>query len=382
MRLRSALERQRSLLDFALGALGRRRGKTLALVAVHALLVFALASVLLFTGGLREQVRAALRGAPDLVVQRMAAGRHEQVPAGWVETLGALRGVSAARGRLWGYYFEPVSGANLTVMVPDGGWATPGGAVAGPGVARVLGLKEGDRLPLRTYDGEALDLGVAAVASPAVELVASDLLLVSEGDYRALFGAEPGRFTDVAVAVPNPDEVTRLAEKIVRMFPDARVVTRAEMIRTYDAVLDWRSGLAAAVLAGAVLAFAILAWDRASGLSAEERHELGILKALGWDTRDVLAAKAWEGAAVSLSAFAVGALAAYAHVCLGGAALLRPILEGWAALYPDLRPAPPVEPLALGTLFFLTVIPYVAATVVPCWRAATVDPDALMRGDA
>jgi ABC-type lipoprotein release transport system permease subunit len=229
---------------------------------------------------------------------------------------------------------------------------------------------------------EALDLGIAAIASPAVELVASDLLLVSEGDYRALFGAEPGRFTDVAVAVPNPDEVTSLAGKIVRMFPDARVVTRAELIRTYDAVLDWRSGLAAAVLAGAVLAFAILAWDRASGLSAEERHELGILKALGWDTRDVLAAKAWEGAAVSVSAFAVGALAAYAHVALGGAVLLRPILEGWAALYPDLRPAPPVDPLALGTLFFLTVIPYVAATVVPCWRAATVDPDALMRGDA
>jgi ABC-type lipoprotein release transport system permease subunit len=30
-------------------------------------------------------------------------------------------------------------------------------------------------------------------------------------------------------------------------------------------------------------------------------------------------------------------------------------------------------------LFFLTVIPYAVATVVPSWRAAIIDPDAVMR---
>ncbi len=55
------------------------------------------------------------------------------------------------------------------------------------------------------------------------------------------------------------------------------------------------------------------------------------------------------------------------------------MLKGWAVLYPDFRLVPAVDGLQLATLFFLTVLPYTAATVVPTWRAATTDPDAVMR---
>ncbi len=377
--MRAALERYRSILDFTLASLARRKGKNLSLLAVYALVVFAVASVELFTLAVREQAARALVGAPELVVQRLSAGRHDLAPAGWVAAVSAIRGVSSARGRLWGYYYHPPSHANFTVLVPDRFWGAPGEAVVGPGVARVSRVGVGRALSMAASDGTFLDLRVREIVPPAGEIVASDVVAVGEADFRRLFGTPTGTYTDVVARVANTREVVTVAAKVRRLLPEARTVTRAEMARTYEAIFDWRSGLMVAVLSAAILAFAIVAWDKASGLSAEERREIGVLKAVGWETRDVLLMKLLEGASVSLVAFGAGMLAAYAHVFLAGAALLRPVLEGWSGLYPDLQLVPFVSGLHLATLFFLTVVPYLAATTVPAWRAATVDPDEVMR---
>jgi ABC-type lipoprotein release transport system permease subunit len=375
----SWVERQRWILDFTLASLLRRKAKNLSLLAVYALVVFAVASVLLLTRSLRDQSLRALRGAPEIVVQRMTAGRHDLAPPAYVDAAKMVRGVTGARGRLWGYYFDAISGANYTVLVPDAFWGQRGDVVVGPGVARVRRLQVGDLVDVRAADDGYLRLRVIEVVPHEGELVASDLILVGEADFRRWFGLRDGRFTDVAVKVRNSREVDTVVHKLLDGLPDARAITRAGIARTYTAAFDWRSGLVVTVLAGAVLAFVVVAWDKASGLSAEEQREIGVLKAIGWDTADVLLVKFWEGVVVSLTAFAVGALAAYAHVYLGHAALLRPALEGWSALYPDLDLAPTVSALEIATLLFLTVVPYTVATIVPSWRAATADPDAIMR---
>jgi ABC-type lipoprotein release transport system permease subunit len=133
------------------------------------------------------------------------------------------------------------------------------------------------------------------------------------------------------------------------------------------------------ILAGAFFAFIILAWDKATGLSAEEKREIGILKAIGWETSDILLMKFWEGAAVSLSAYLLGVLSAYLHVFIGSAVVFEPALKGWSVLYPQFKLTPFVSAYQLATLFFLTVVPYTVATIVPSWRSATIDPDSVMR---
>jgi len=76
----------------------------------------------------------------------------------------------------------------------------------------------------------------------------------------------------------------------------------------------------------------------------------------------------------------LGYLAAYVHVFFTDAALFAPVLKGWAMLYPRFRLIPYVDGLQVATLFFFTVFPYTVATLIPIWRAATTDPDAVMRG--
>ena len=104
---------------------------------------------------------------------------------------------------------------------------------------------------------------------------------------------------------------------------------------------------------------------------------VGVLKGVGWDTSDVMVMKLWEGGLVSVTAFAGGTVLAYGHVFLFSGSLLEPVLKGWAVLCSSLTPS--VDALELATLAFFSVVPYMAAIVVPVWRTASADPDAVMR---
>jgi hypothetical protein len=55
------------------------------------------------------------------------------------------------------------------------------------------------------------------------------------------------------------------------------------------------------------------------------------------------------------------------------------VLKGWSVLYPRVLLTPAIDGLQIATLAMLTVLPYLAAIVVPVWRSAAADPDAAMR---
>ncbi len=371
--------RQAYLIDFTLASLSRRPGKNAGLVVVYTLIVFLLASVMLFSHALRREAALLLADSPQLIVQRVVAGRHDFIPAEYLERIGELRGVASRRGRLWGYFYDPAVRANYTLMATEAHGLVPSEILIGATIARTRGLAAGDFLTLRDAEGQPFALRVRGVLDADTELLSADLVLLTEADWRRFFGVAQGVFTDLVLEVRNAAEVRKVAEKVTLLLPDTRPILREEVLRTYDAIFGWRQGVVFVLLLGAVLAFVIFAWDKASGLSAEERREIGILKAIGWETSDVIHMKFWEGAIISLTAFALGYLGAYVHVFYGSAALFEPVLKGWAVLYPAFRPLPEIDGLQVATLFFFTVFPYTVATIVPIWQVAVTDPDAVMR---
>ena len=372
-------DKQAYLIDYTLAALLRRKAKNGGLLIVFALLVFVLASVMLFSQALRFEARTVLADAPELVLQRMVAGRHELVPAEYLERLGRIRGVQRIEGRLWGYYYDPVVKANYTFMAPSDEPIAAGTLVVGAGMARVRGLAVGDTLALRSYTGALSRFSIARILPQASELVSADLVLMAAEDFRAFFAMPAGVFTDIALRVANPLEVRNVAAKLAERFPDSRPILREEILRTYESIFNWREGIVLVLASMALLAFVILAWEKASGLAADEKREIGILKAIGWETGDVLRMKFWESALISVFAFLLGYVAAYLHVFYFSSGLFAPVLKGWAVLYPHFALTPVIDGFQVFTLFFFTVFPYAAATLVPIWRAAITDPDAVMR---
>ncbi len=377
--MRAPTQRYRNILDFALSSLLRRKGRNLSLTGVYTLVVFVLASLIFFVQALKREARELLVQAPDMVVQRLVAGRHDPILAAQAEAIRSIRGVLEVRPRLWGYYYDPAFGGNLTVMANEHEPIAADAVWIGQGVARNMRVNEGDLISLRAYDGLPMLFLVQKILPTESELVSSDLVLMAPRDVRSLFHFPEGLATDLAITAGNPRELPTIAAKIVERFPDARPILKAELLRTYEAVFDWRGGLMVVVLGSALLSFVIFAWDKATGLSAEERREIGILKSIGWESSDVLLLKFWEGTVVSLTAFLSGILLAYVHVFFFSARLFEHALKGWSVLFPRYRLLPALDGYQLTVLFFLTVLPYTAATLVPIWRAATVDPDAAMR---
>ena len=377
--MKTRIERHRNILDFTLSSLLRRERKNAALISVYTLIVFLLASVLLFTYALREEASILLKEAPEMIVQKLAAGRHDLIPVSYIERIRAIRGVSSIKERLWGYYYDPVVGANYTLMVAEDPAVSPGCIAVGEGVSRTRLASPGDTIEFRTYQGATIELEIKKTFSSESGLVSSDLILISEDDFRKIFGTPEGYATDLAVRVRNPRELPTIALKVAEILPDTRQILREEILRTYDAIFSWRGGILLAILLGAVLAFIIFAWDKASGLSVEERREIGILKAIGWETSDIIRMKFWEGLVVSLSSFLMGLILAYIHVFFTSFMLFEPVLKGWSTLYPAFKVTPFIDGAQVASLFFLTVVPYTVATIIPSWRAAIVDPDSVMR---
>jgi len=372
--MKSFLNTQRYLIDFTLSSLFRRKAKNIGLVTVYTLIVFLLASVMLFCQSLKKEASVLLENAPQIVLQHQIAGRHALIPGDYLEKMGRLRGVTKKQGRLWGYFYDPVVKANYTLMVPENNSPKSGEVEIGAALSRARGLGVGVFFTLSSSRGRLFSFKVKKLLSSDSELVSGDLILMSEHDFREFFSIPMGMYTDLAIEVANPDEVISIARKLSQRLPDTRPVLREEILRTYDAIFSWRQGIVLVLLSGSILAFVIFAWDKASGLSGQEKREIGILKAVGWETGDILRMKFWEGAIISLTAFFSGYLFAYIHVFYSSAMLFTPVLKGWAVLYPDFKPILYVDGLQVATLFSFIVFPYTVATIIPVWRAAITDP--------
>jgi len=379
------------IIEYALSSLLRRKYKSFAIIVAFSFTVAALASVLFLTTALKIEASHVFASAPDLIVQRTTAGRHELIPVDYAETIRNIPGVGAVHCRYWGYYYDALTEANYTVLGVKGDQdtltlldgrlpRTSGECAVGAGTAWLRHAESDRELILVNSQATGVVFDVVGVFRSESSLLSNDLVVLTDDGIKDFLGFPPDRATDIVVEVHNSNEVQTVAAKIKRFFPDARPITKSELIRTYDMVFNWRSGMMLTVFSAAVMAFCILAWDKATGISAEEKQEIGILKAIGWDTSDVLALKFWEGLIIAMTSFFVGILTGFAHVFFFDAAILASVIKGWSVLFPRFHLVPQINAYQVFVMGFLTVTPYVASTVIPAWKAAITDPDTVMRG--
>ncbi len=383
------------IVEYAINSLLRQKYKTVFVTLVLTLLIFLLSSIFFITSSMKHELHATVDSLPEITVQKIKAGRHDEIDVDVIDAILELNGVESAVARVWGYYYFQNAGVNFTLVGIDEYEEqykksfvaavskldfTKPSMLVGEGVKRVM-----DTNYYKEYfnfikpDGTLKRVDIGAVFKAETELESNDIILMSKESVREIFDMKESKATDIVVRVANFNEVATIASKIKLLYPDTRVITKDDLKISYQNIFDYKSGIFLALFTTALFAFFIIIYDRASGLSSEQKREIGILKAIGWRVDDVLREKFYEGFIVSLLAYVLGVALALAFVYIFHAPLLREIFSGYSQLKTSFALPFVLDVQTLALLFFLTVPLYIAAIIIPSWRSATLEADEVIR---
>jgi lipoprotein-releasing system permease protein len=128
------------------------------------------------------------------------------------------------------------------------------------------------------------------------------------------------------------------------------------------------------------MAVVLIAFTASSAISEEARREVGLLKALGFDTVDILEIRMLESISLSLLGVSLGISFAIFYDFILGGPLIAGYLLGW-----NLNLLPGGIPLTISfstifTIYAVGLVPILVASVVPSWKNAITEPDIVLRG--
>jgi len=385
------------LLDFAVTSLKRRFWKNITIFFIFSVLIFLIFSVLLISKSIQKELALTQDSLPEIFVQKVVGGRVQNMSEERAYKIVDILGVESVSKRVWGYYYFQSVGVNFSIVgldfdmdsfkksysdVIERFYDTNSSnfMIVGQGVKRILqNSYYKDSFNFVKPNGDFLSLKIAGVFKGDSELESSDTVLLPIQKAREILGLKSDEISDLVVRVPNPKEVRVVASKIKNIFPDCRVLTKDDIKISYQNIFDYKSGLFLALFITSFFAFFILVFEKASSISKEQVKEIGILRAVGWQIEDILKLKFLESGMISFFAFFLGVLGSYFYVYILKAPILRELFMGYSVLKPKFDLMVVFDFGLIVSIFLTTVAVYIAATIIPTWRASVVDIEEAIR---
>ena len=123
-----------------------------------------------FTQTLKREAAQVLQGCPELIVQKLMAGRHDLIPLAYAEPIGKIQGVREVKGRLWGYYYDQTAQANYTLMAPLGYSLGEREVVIGDGLGPAAWARSGGNVFLLVLRRQARGFTIKGESGPETAL--------------------------------------------------------------------------------------------------------------------------------------------------------------------------------------------------------------------
>ena len=355
------------------------------------------------SNGIQHQAEDAIRFGADLYVTGSQFGRTAPLSLNIIPGIKKIDGVTEVIPRIVGRIAlgkhresavlvgVPVQQLPPATTCVEGTWYSPDGAnelVVGSELARRLSLQPGASIPpfYHSAKGERISR-VVGIFKSDVSIWQSKLIFTSFDTAATMFDQE-GRATDVLVYC-RPGYAASIRSAILQM--DSSSTTGAEGTIRPDVTA--REDLNAIVPRGLlhregvfnlhfILAFAvgILVVLVTSGIGlSERRREIGILKATGWQTDEILLRSAVESLLISLASASASILLAFIWLkWLNGYWVASVFLAG-VDTTPGFQVPCRLTPVPALLCFLISLVVVMSGMLYSSWRAATVPPTEAMR---
>jgi ABC-type lipoprotein release transport system permease subunit len=353
--------------------------------------------------GVQEQAEDAVRFGADLYVTGEQFGKEVPIPTARAAKIKKIDGVTEVVPRIVARVFPGTrhEEAVLVGMPPEHfptgvtcvegklpGTSNMNELVLGTELARRLDKQVGDRIRpfYHSAQGDRLSIVVGIFRSD-VAIWQSNLMLSSFKTAAAICNQE-GLATDLLVYC-RPGYQASVRAEILRADPlpvpgsegrvTLKVTTREDLQALLPQGLLHREGIFNLhfLVAFAVGILTILV---TSGFgTSERRREIGILKATGWQTDEVLYRGLVESFLLSVAGAALSVILAFVWLRLFNGYWIASVFLAGVDVRPDFPVPFRLTPVPVLLSFLVAAVLVMTGTLYSTWRAATVSPREAMR---
>jgi len=332
--------------------------------------------------GVRQESLVSVQAGADLYVARDQYGRNGPVSLDRIPELEKIPGVVRVVPRIVGRAYL---GEDLAVIVgidePGllGGVQEPlgfGQALMGEELARRLDLRVGSEF--RFFLFPALPFTLAGLIDPALSIWSSRMVVIPFQAAEQLFKL-PGKASELLVYC-RPGTADQVAEQLGslgkpwEMTPPLRIQTKAIVHRYIKRGFDIQAGTFTMFYATA-FALAIPALLILSGFGqGERRRRIGIMKATGWQTLDILEMTVYENLLLALTGSTLTLALAVCWLRVGNGIGIAPLFISQAGWVPSFAVPVSFTPLPVVFSFLFGLVLTMLGTIVPTWKTAVTPP--------
>ncbi len=377
------MQKHLNLFFEAVSSVYRNRGRSLVVLLCLIGVLLPFVSAIAVSEGVRSQSMVSIEGGADLYVSRSQYGRNGPVALEQLSRFEEIPGVTKVMPRIVGRTYI---GEELVVVVgiDSTDFFPPAESQKDQAVQAVLGRSLADRLELRVGSElrfslfPPLPFEVTKIIDPDSSLWSGAMIIIPFHAAEQIFKL-PGYASEILIYCRpgTEDQIAELLNSLGKpweMVPPLRIQTKKIVRQFVNRGFDLQAGVFFMFYVTA-FALSIPALLILSGFGRGARkREIGILKATGWQTLEVMELTCFENLILALGGSLSALLLAMVWLRLGNGIGIAPLFISGSSWIPDFPVPALFTPMPALFSFLFGLVLTMLGTIISTWKTAVTPP--------